>query len=276
MVIDKVSAIIINHKTADLVATCLEGLLTCYPTLQVLLIDNGSRDASTAYIRRMAEEHSNISAVLNQSNIVDRGKPFPVLGLGQSIYLPVFDVNDPDPAIIVPPDVIRRLLTGGNVGHGPALHQGLGFIKTPYALALDSDCQIQRGGFIEKMLGHFKDRMVYAVGRIVYLGRRGRPNVTGAPHVHESVIVLDVQKYMNLKPYVQWGVPSVLNMPDAVSKGYKLVDFPIGMQTSWVYHLFQGTRKRLHDIPHLLKHPIMPQVFLQGLRSEFLGELFSR
>jgi len=46
-----VTAIIPNYRTRDLIQIAVESLLKFYPTLPMIVIDNGSQDASTEYIR---------------------------------------------------------------------------------------------------------------------------------------------------------------------------------------------------------------------------------
>lgn len=272
--LSKVTAVIVNYKTQDLVATCLESLLRFYPALQVLLVDNGSCDNSTIYITQMAQVMGNISAVLNRGNLADSSEKLPAIGLRDTLYGSVLDFDPTDPQRTLDQETVRKMLNGGNIGHGPALHQALKLIKTPYLLALDSDCEVLRGGFVEEMLSRFDDESVYAVGRMVYLDRGGSPRTNGMPHIHESVIVLSVQKYKTLEPYVHFGVPSLFNMPDAITNGYQLIDFPIGSETSCVHHKFQGSRKRFHAMPHVRSRPIMPEVFLRGLDTELIGNYF--
>lgn len=273
--LETITALTINWRTRDLTQLCVETFRRFYPQIPMILIDNGSRDASTDYILDLARGQREISAILNLSNIVDRpGSKWPRVGLRDSPYGQVFDLDPPETATCLATTTVAKTLTGGNIGHGPALHQALKMIKTSYLLALDSDCEVLRGGFIELMMEYFKDPKVYAVGRKVFLSRSGSPRVKGAPHIHESVILLDVEKYRTLEPYVHYGVPSLLNMPDAIAKGFSLVDFPIGWDTSWVHHKFLGSRKRYHAIPHARSRPIMPEVFLRNLKTEIIGEYF--
>jgi glycosyltransferase involved in cell wall biosynthesis len=63
-----VTAVIPNYRTLDLTRICVASLLRFYPALAVLLIDNGSDDESTAFVRKTAESHDNIVGVLNKVN----------------------------------------------------------------------------------------------------------------------------------------------------------------------------------------------------------------
>lgn len=59
-------ATIINYKTLDLTSTLLNSLNEFYPTLPLLVIDNGSNDDSTDYLRQI--EQPNIKVIFNDSN----------------------------------------------------------------------------------------------------------------------------------------------------------------------------------------------------------------
>lgn len=281
MTLGQVTALIINWRTIDLTMQCVSGLLVQYPTLRIILVDNGSDDeaGSATAIAALAASRSNVSAILNRSNRADAGSALPAVGIRKVPYGlgKVFDTGSGigEPFLVEP--VVRKMLTGGNVGHGPALHQVLKLCRTPYLLALDSDCIVREGGFIERMLEPFADGDVYAVGRMAFLNRRGTalpPRLKkGDRHIHEAVIVLDVEKYLGLMPYVHYGIPSLLNMPDAVVKGYRLVDYDIGPADTAVHHLFRGSRKLRGGMPHVRSIPIMPEVLLEGLKSEFVGDV---
>lgn len=273
--ISDVTAIIINHRTQDLTQTCVEGLMGFYPSLKIIVMDNDSRDASTAYVADLARQQPSISAILNRRT--EAPSPIPKVGLRDTLYGSVFDFDPPDPEYNLADGTVQTMLGDGNIGHGPGLHQALMLAKTPYLLALDSDCIVLRSGFIELMLDFFKDENVYAVGRKFYCDQKGHqlgPS-RGYEQLHPSVIMLDVEKYRNVEPFVNFGVPTLITMPDAVrGKGYRLVDFQIGPDDTWVHHLFAGTRQRFHMIAHLRFRPIMPRVMLEGLRTEFVGDYF--
>lgn len=63
-----ITALIVNYRTLELTARCVESLLAHYPRLELLLVDNGSGDASTSYIQGMAARYANIAAILNPCN----------------------------------------------------------------------------------------------------------------------------------------------------------------------------------------------------------------
>lgn len=279
MGIDDVTVVVINWKTLDLVRACVSRLLFFYPTIQLVITDNDSRNPSTKWIAETARKNDNVSAIMNRGH-VHAGVRLDAL--------PSLAVHDFDPFIqaigfgpggtplTFQEKVLRGLWSDGNIGHGPGLDQAFWLVKTRYALALDSDCRAQKRGFIEQMLEPFADESVYAVGRVVNLASRGghAPPEKGFHHVHPSVSLLDVQKYKTLLPYVLYGVPTILNMPDASRKGYKVVHFPIGSESSAVYHPFLGSRKRAGGIAKLRSKPFLPEVFLLGLKTTYIGGYF--
>lgn len=59
-------AVIINYKTLDLTSALLTSLAKFYPNLPLLVIDNGSKDESTAYLRSI--EQDNIKVIFNDYN----------------------------------------------------------------------------------------------------------------------------------------------------------------------------------------------------------------
>jgi glycosyltransferase involved in cell wall biosynthesis len=63
-----VTAIVVNYRTADLTERCVGSFLRHYPSVRLLLIDNGSGDDSTAYIRRTARDHANVTCIINEVN----------------------------------------------------------------------------------------------------------------------------------------------------------------------------------------------------------------
>jgi glycosyltransferase involved in cell wall biosynthesis len=66
--LEEPTILIINHRTADLIARSVESLLSFYPYANILLIDNGSNDKSSEYIRNLDRKHDQISALFNRHN----------------------------------------------------------------------------------------------------------------------------------------------------------------------------------------------------------------
>ena len=65
---DSVTIVIPNYKLPGLTEGLVDKLLEHYPQVRLLLIDNGSEDESTEYVRKMAESQYNVRSVLNKIN----------------------------------------------------------------------------------------------------------------------------------------------------------------------------------------------------------------
>jgi glycosyltransferase involved in cell wall biosynthesis len=196
----RVTALVVNYKTPDLTRRSVESLLGHYPSLAVLLIDNGSGDDSTAVVRELGSEHANVQVQLNERN----------------------------------------------VHHGPGMDQGIRLASTPYVFTLDSDTETLKGGFLEEMLEHFADPLVYAVGELRYKNRFGythaywsaEPQATWIPYTHPHAMLLDRAKYLTLAPFIHHGAPCIRNMSAARDAGYVVHHFPI---SEFIRHDAGGT-----------------------------------
>jgi glycosyltransferase involved in cell wall biosynthesis len=68
-VLDKVTVISINLMTFGLTCAMYESLREFYPDVRVILVDNGSRDASTVFIREQARIHPRTECILSKRNL---------------------------------------------------------------------------------------------------------------------------------------------------------------------------------------------------------------
>lgn len=196
-----ITVVVINYKTEKLTRQCVETFRTHYPTTPLIVVDNGSDDDSTLYIRTLTDDHTTI------------------------------------------------ILNSNNLGHGPAMHQEILALTTPYFFTLDSDCITRKGRFLELMLERFKlNSNLYAIGWLRHVNpisgvasscRRycGRNLV---PYIHPSAALHDRSKYLTLSPFYHRGAPCIDNMREATAKGYDLESFPI---EKYVKHLVAGTRR---------------------------------
>ncbi len=116
---------------------------------------------------------------------------------------------------------------------------------TPYVFFLDSDCDVQAGGFLELMLDRMaSDPRCYAVGKMTHMDRRGfdRPPGEGAlAYIRPVAMLLRREMYLRLKPFERHGAPCLNNMADAHARGFVLSDFPIDQ---YIVHEGRGTAGR--------------------------------
>jgi glycosyltransferase involved in cell wall biosynthesis len=67
--LDDVTAIVVNFRTLAQTRTCLSTLRNAYPTLKTLVVDNGSADESTEFLRELQAEDDLVRVVFNDTNV---------------------------------------------------------------------------------------------------------------------------------------------------------------------------------------------------------------
>jgi glycosyltransferase involved in cell wall biosynthesis len=67
--VDDVTAIVVNFRTLEETRTCLATLRAAYPTLRVIVIDNGSADESTEFLHRLEQEDELLRVHFNTTNV---------------------------------------------------------------------------------------------------------------------------------------------------------------------------------------------------------------
>jgi glycosyltransferase involved in cell wall biosynthesis len=67
--IDDVTAIVVNFRTLVQTRTCLSTLRSAYPTLKTLVVDNGSADESTEFLRELEAEDELVRVLFNDTNV---------------------------------------------------------------------------------------------------------------------------------------------------------------------------------------------------------------
>jgi len=67
--LDEISVIVINHRTIEHSRQCVESFRLFYPTVKMILIDNGSDDNSCEYISSTYARDPYTTILLNESNL---------------------------------------------------------------------------------------------------------------------------------------------------------------------------------------------------------------
>ncbi len=200
-----VTCIIVNFKTKRLTKQALTTLLGVYPTVSVVLIDNGSHDGSTSLVRQAGKVYPGVTSVMHKTNI----------------------------------------------GHGPAMHKAIVNVKTEYVFTLDSDCIVNKTGFLERMLRTAIDDNLYAIGWQRWVDKRSGVSLEWHAHgipdrgkfvayIHPCAGLYNVLMYKQLPPFTHHGAPCVTNMTFAAKRGFKVRAFPV---FNYIKHLKAGTRR---------------------------------
>jgi len=198
-----ITAIIVNFKTEHLIETALSTLTSHYPTLPIILVDNGSNDSSTHYVARAAKKLRTVMSLLLDNNI-GHG---PALNTAiQSVTTPYIFIMDSD----------CEVLKGG-------------FLELMFR-HFQSDPNLYATGWlriVDKQTGVPSDKKSGKGKRLM-------------EYIHPHAMLLDREKYLKLTPFQHSGAPATDNMLSAHKAGYKLLSFPI---ERYVHHLVAGTRR---------------------------------
>jgi len=137
---------------------------------------------------------------------------------------------------------VTVIFNARNAHHGPAMDQAIRHLESPYALLLDSDCEVIKGGFIEAMAELLDRRQEnYAAGHRIYMNRRGFDVLRseGAfEYIRPYCMLIKRLLYLDLPPFRRHGAPCLDNMRSAVGRGHVLIDFPVD---AYVHHTGRGT-----------------------------------
>jgi glycosyltransferase involved in cell wall biosynthesis len=203
--VQDVTVLIVNYRTLAVTKHCIDTLRNRYPRVPLLLIDNGSADPSTDYLRELAARDSCASVILNQQNRYHG--PALDQGIRACTTRYVFTL-DSDCEI-----------------------REAGFLEP------------MRARFTNPMLYavgelRFKSRYGYTFGygEKARTGRRLR-----IPYIHPWSMLLDREKYLALRPFIHHGSPCLQNMRTAQKRGYQVNDFPMW---DFIEHFGGGTSSR--------------------------------
>ena len=133
-----------------------------------------------------------------------------------------------------------------NIGHGPGMDRGIRKAETGWILTLDTDCVIERGGWIEQMLSAVtRNRMGYACGGVVDVDAAGnRVTAGGTPYCRPVTALWRRRVYLNHPLCELHGTPCLRNQISASRAGWRILDFQVD---DYVTHLTRGTRSRHGD-----------------------------
>lgn len=150
------------------------------------------------------------------------------------------------------PNIILWERKGEYIGHGDQLHLAITeHIETEYAMIMDSDVIIERGGFVEEMLQRFSEnKKLYAIGTIQpssYANNGDEPidlkdtvryanpqmSLYHVPTYHELVEQgTDSKGIHRDAPFITDGTPCILNMKAARDANLDVETYPVDLYVS--------------------------------------------
>jgi glycosyltransferase involved in cell wall biosynthesis len=197
-----VTAVVVNYRTLELTRRSVETLRAHCPSLPLIVIDNGSGDASTAYVRDLASHDCNIRVQLNKRNLYHGPALDQALRLAPTQFVFTLDSDC---------QVVRS-----------------GFLEA--MLAHFDDPQVYAVGELR-----YKNRFGYTYA---YWDAEPRSRPAWIPYVHPYAMLVDRGKYLTLPAFVHHGTPCIKNMRAARDAGYVVRHFPVG---EFVLHHAGGT-----------------------------------
>lgn len=185
---DRVTVVTVNHKTLRYTTLCMQSLRRYYPKVPVVLIDNGSGDRSTEYIRALSEQDPCVECILNALNLTHGPALHQGAGLARTPYLFTLDSD-------------CEIRAGGFLERMLKL-----FDEDPLLYALGQKVLVNAAGV--KHPSGDKSKLNFCI----------RP----------WAMLVDREKYLQLPSFKYQGSPTVANAWAALGRGWKLVDFPVG------------------------------------------------
>lgn len=149
---------------------------------------------------------------------------------------------------------VTAVYNNDNLGHGPALNRAFRSVSTEFVFALDSDCEVLKGKFLEKLIVRMdKDSNLYAIGWRRWVDRRSGvprewhldnpPSKNFVAYAHPAASLYRLSMYRKLRPFIHHGAPALKNMIDAERRGFEVQSYPV---FKFINHLKAGTR-RMYD-----------------------------
>lgn len=183
-----VSAVMVNYKTRDVTRRAVESFVSHYPDVPLLLIDNGSGDASTPVMQKLGDRYPSVTTHLLPDNIYH----------GPALDLALHTLSTPYVLTLDSDTITER---------GGWLEAMLGHFQ--------ADNRLYAIGWL-RWVNH---------NGVATADGQPRPNLH--PYVHPYCALLDRAKYLVLQPFIKEGAPCRVNMSSAVKAGYHLVSFPV-------------------------------------------------
>jgi len=182
----QVTVVLVNHRTKKLVDEARRTLMAYYPKIPIILIDNGSGDESTLYVKTVGGMHSNITVVLNEHNLGHGLAMNQGIGLAKTPYIFLYDSD----ASLKRAGLLEAMLA--EFAKNPQKLYAIGWLR-----------------HVDKWSG-------------VPTGTKGRGTID---YIHPYAAMIDREKFLQLKSMENSGAPCTGNMRSALMRGFKLQDF---------------------------------------------------
>lgn len=256
--LETVTVVVINYKTLELTRKAIESLFEHLPEVQVLVIDNGSADASTRYLRGLVAQRPILRVIFNRENRHHGPALDQALRAARTRYALTLDSD----CEVLSGDFLPAMLERFRdpllyaVGERDEVN-GFGYPagrwrsaerKTEvfdFLLAASDLVRVllagtERNGPVslpepwEEMAGEIGRWLSRPTELVARLGER-------IAYVHPATMLIDRGKYLELPPFDLHGAPCLTNFTAAAAAGWKLGKVKLAGK---VLHRHRGTWSR--------------------------------
>jgi GT2 family glycosyltransferase len=208
-----VTAVIVNYQTPDLVERAVTSLRKHYPLLPLLLIDNGSRDASRESLARLRESAPHQTDLLLNDRNLHHG-----------------------PAM----DQALRTLQAESVF----------FLDSDCEILRAGFLELMQDALAQDPGNYIVGKRVWMNKRGFDVSP---DHGDAVPYIRPVGMLIRRRTYLTLPPFRRHGTPCLENMREAAHRGHQLVDFPVeeyvrhdGRGTAGRYGYGLGLRGKLN------------------------------
>ena len=202
--LDSIYKSIVNFKTKQLLRRAYRSFRKFYPNVRVIIVDNGSMDASRELVKEVGARPHNSFILFNKN-----------IGHGPAMHRAIQKVETP---YVFTLDTDTETLKGGFL---EAMVKQMKGDNKLYALGwrrwVDRTSGVPREWHTENP-----------------------PSRKFVSYVHPSAALYRMSMYHTLQPFFHHGAPCLSNMVRAEKRGLKTLPFPI---RDYVKHLKAGTRR---------------------------------
>lgn len=209
-----VTFVVVNYKTKRLIEACYRSLCRVEPGVPIVLVDNGSHDASTDFIKAVGRENRRVQVILNGTNLTHG--PALHRGIVRARTRYVFAMDSDCEA--------RRK---------PFLNLMVNYLQEKRAYAIG-----QVLWFCRRPKGHSFKEDLFSCQAIKY-GKKQYPKQELLPRIHPARMLIDRGAYLRFRPFKAAKEPELENMADAYDAGLKVFGYPV---KKYVSHKGGGTR----------------------------------
>jgi glycosyltransferase involved in cell wall biosynthesis len=189
---ERVTAVIVNYRTPDLLRTAAGSLLRHCPGTTLLVVDNGSGDESRAVIEELrAGAPERVRALCNETNLH---------------HGPAMD------------QALRALDTPFVL-----------FLDSDCEV-LDADIAVEMLGLLDASPTHYAAGTRIFMDHRGFDTTADAPGAV--PYIRPVCMLVRRELYLTLPPFERHGTPCLRNMTEAHARGYGLLDYPVADHVS--------------------------------------------